>query len=307
MRTGAVIVAAGLSSRMGDFKPLMQVGSMSIISRVIANFQQADIFPIVVVTGFRAAEIEKHVAKLGVICVRNPDYATTEMVESAKIGFSFIKGKCSRVFFTPGDIPMFNSDTVERLLQTKADVAKPVCQGHDGHPVLLKNSLMEKILKDPHNDGMKNAIARYAKKIDLIDVKDEGILLDADTKEEYNRLVEFHNRKLFRPVLDVSLMQEGLLFDKEAALLLQMVAFTGTVKGASEKMGISYSKAWKRIAALEKNLGFPLLERQPGGEAGGMSTLTEEGQRLLNCYGQYVGAIKKFANENFSKYFKTEK
>ena len=30
MQTGAVIVAAGMSSRMGDFKPMLNIGSISI-------------------------------------------------------------------------------------------------------------------------------------------------------------------------------------------------------------------------------------------------------------------------------------
>ena len=40
MQTGALIVAAGKSSRMGDFKPMLQLGSISIAQRVINNFRQ---------------------------------------------------------------------------------------------------------------------------------------------------------------------------------------------------------------------------------------------------------------------------
>ena len=51
MQTGALIVAAGKSSRMGDFKPMLQLGSISIAQRVINNFRQAGISKVVVVTG----------------------------------------------------------------------------------------------------------------------------------------------------------------------------------------------------------------------------------------------------------------
>ena len=47
MQTGALIVAAGKSSRMGDFKPMLQLGSISIAQRVINNFRQAGISKIV--------------------------------------------------------------------------------------------------------------------------------------------------------------------------------------------------------------------------------------------------------------------
>jgi len=303
MKTGAVIVAAGLSSRMGDFKPMMQLGAMSIISRIIANFQQADVFPIVVITGYLAEELEKHLAKLGVVCLRNPAYATTEMFDSARIGFSFIEGQCDRVFFTPADIPLFTYDTVNRLLARTEDVVKPVCEGQDGHPVLLKCSLLEKILAYKGEGGLRQAIAGSTDNVGLLAVADEGVLVDADTQADYRDLVSLHNKTLFRPVLDVSLMREGRLFDKNAAMLLHMVAYSGTVKEACEHIGISYSKGWKLLSSLEDNLGFALLERKPGGDAGGMSVLTAEGEDLLQRYEKYVEQIKKYANAIFYDYF----
>ena len=43
MQTAALIVAAGMSSRMGDFKPMLSIGSISVAQRVVATFQQAGI------------------------------------------------------------------------------------------------------------------------------------------------------------------------------------------------------------------------------------------------------------------------
>ena len=51
MQIGAVIVAAGMSSRMGDFKPMLNIGSISIAQRIVATFHQAGVSKIVVVTG----------------------------------------------------------------------------------------------------------------------------------------------------------------------------------------------------------------------------------------------------------------
>ena len=62
MQTGALIVAAGKSSRMGDFKPMLQLGSISIAQRVINNFRQAGISKVVVVTGYHADVLECHLA-----------------------------------------------------------------------------------------------------------------------------------------------------------------------------------------------------------------------------------------------------
>ena len=54
MNIGAVIVAAGRSSRMGDFKPMLNIGSISIAQRIIATFHQADVTKIAMVTGYNA-------------------------------------------------------------------------------------------------------------------------------------------------------------------------------------------------------------------------------------------------------------
>ena len=50
MRYGAVIVAAGMSRRMKDFKQLMKIGDMTFAERVITNFQRAGVQDIVIVT-----------------------------------------------------------------------------------------------------------------------------------------------------------------------------------------------------------------------------------------------------------------
>ena len=67
MQTGALIVAAGKSSRMGDFKPMLQLGSISIAQRVINNFRQAGISKVVVVTGYHADVLECHLASNNVV------------------------------------------------------------------------------------------------------------------------------------------------------------------------------------------------------------------------------------------------
>ena len=306
MRTGAVIVAAGMSSRMGEFKPLLQLGGLTFVQRVVSNFQQAKVFPIVVVTGYRAQELERHLARLGVVCVRNPDYARSEMSDSARLGFQYILDKCDRVFFTPVDIPLFTCGTVQRLMDSPAPVAKPVCGGRAGHPVLLSRPVVERVLQSPAQGGLGRAIARCAPFTELVPVEDGGVLLDADTPADYRQLLERHNRQLLRPVVSVSLMREGLLLDQRAALLLHLVASDGTMKEACERLGISYSKGWGLLRQLEETLGFPLLQRQPGGEYGGSSRLTLQGQRLLGRYEAYAQAVQEFAGQAFARFFPEE-
>ncbi len=57
-----------------------------------------------------------------------------------------------------------------------------------------------------------------------------------------------------------------------------------SVKAASEKMGLSYSKAWKMIRNVEKAIGQAAVTRIQGGHDGGSASLTEAGRELLAKY-----------------------
>ncbi len=116
MRTAALIVAAGMSSRMGQFKPMLNIGSITIAQRVVDTFRQAGIRKIVMVTGYNAVMLERHLAGSDVIFLRNDRYETTQMFDSVKIGLAYLQEKCDRVLFTPVDIPLFTSRTVMALL-----------------------------------------------------------------------------------------------------------------------------------------------------------------------------------------------
>ena len=67
MQIGALIVAAGMSSRTGDFKPMMNIGSISVAQRVVATLSQAGISKIVMVTGYNATMLERHLSGNGII------------------------------------------------------------------------------------------------------------------------------------------------------------------------------------------------------------------------------------------------
>lgn len=208
MRVGAVITAAGMSSRMGDFKPLLKIGSMSIVRRIVATLRQAGVENIVMVTGYNAEALERHLAGSGIVFLRNGDYEHTHMFDSAKIGLAYLADKCDRILFTPVDIPLFTAATVSALLDSGAELACPVFDGQSGHPLLMSDYVAKRILADSGEGGMQGAITRCGVDMTDIIVDDEGILHDADTPQDYNRLLEFHNKQLARPIVSVSIARE---------------------------------------------------------------------------------------------------
>ena len=216
MQTAALIVAARMSSRMGDFKPMLSIGSISIAQRVVATFRQAGIRKIVMVTGFNAVTLERHLAGSGVIFLRSDAYETTQMFDSVKIGLDYLRGKCGAVPFTPVDIPLFTASTVRTLLDSGAALACPSCQGQTGHPILINAELFDGILADSGAGGLKGAVERCGTSMRQIPVDDPGTLHDADTPADFSALVDYHNSQLVRPVVSVSLNKEKPFLTKKS-------------------------------------------------------------------------------------------
>ena len=303
MTIGALIVAAGMSSRMGDFKPLLNIGSISIAQRVVATFQQAGVDKMVMVTGYNATALERHLSGNGIVFLRNEAYERTQMFDSCCIGLSYLRDKCDRVLLTPVDIPLFTAATVRVLLESGAKLATPVCDGVQGHPTLIASSLIDEILSDSGEDGLRGALSRCSAEMTLVPVTDRGILFDADTPEDYRSLLDYHNAQLVRPVVSVALAREKVFFDRRTAMLLRLVDETASVRTACRRMQMSYSSGWNVIRALESQLNHTLVQRSQGGAGGGKSRLTEDGRRLLEAYEAYTTALHDCAAELYETCF----
>ncbi len=303
METAALIVAAGMSKRMGQFKPMLSIGSISVAQRVIANLQQAGVDRIVMVTGFNAPILERHLAGNGIIFLRNEHYETTQMFDSVKLGLHYLRDKCDRILFTPVDVPLFTARTVKVILESGAELACPMCQGRQGHPILIASRLVPEILADCGAQGLKGAMDRCSVPLLRLEVDDPGTIHDADTPEEYEALLEYHNSQLIRPVISVSLNREKPFFDSRIAMLLMLVDETSSVRAAGQRMQLSYSSCWNIIKNLESQLNFSLIERTQGGAGGSQSRLTDRGRDLLERFNAYEKMLKDQANTLYEAYF----
>ena len=87
MPHGAVILAAGISSRMGEFKPLLPMGEETVIRNVIRVLQTAGVSRILVVTGYQSKVLQEHLAHAGVMFVHNERFAQTKMFDSVRLAW----------------------------------------------------------------------------------------------------------------------------------------------------------------------------------------------------------------------------
>lgn len=190
-KIGGLILAAGMSSRMGEYKPLMKINGISMIRRIVNLMKEAGAEDIVVVTGYRKDDVVTHLADENVIFVHNEDFATTQQLDSLKLGLLQLHGRCNRVMISPVDVPLVKIETVKELLVLEGDFIRPLYQGEPGHPVILDAKWIDYIVNYNGQGGLKGAMESSDCVLISHEVKDEGVILDNDTKEDFGRLLRY--------------------------------------------------------------------------------------------------------------------
>jgi molybdenum cofactor cytidylyltransferase len=189
----ALILAAGFSSRMGAFKPLLSMDGSLLIERTIARFLQAGFADVRVVVGYRADEVIPTLNRLGARPIVNEDYPTG-MYSSLRAGVRTFGKDDDAFFLLPGDSPFIRPETLAEMvrifLREKAGILHPTCRGRRGHPPLISTRYKELILAGEPPGGLKTLLADHAE--DAIDVEtdDEGILIDLDTPRDFRMALE---------------------------------------------------------------------------------------------------------------------
>lgn len=195
-RVGAVVLAAGRSTRMGKIKQLLPWGHGTMLGEVIGKLRQTAVSEIIIVTGHARAEVEQaaQLAAAGdgrVRCVFNPDFAESEMARSLQVGLQALSPNTHAVLVALADQPNLDPNIVEAVLQrwreTQAEVTAPVYAGQRGHPLLFDRALWPKIMALPLSANPREAV-QAATTFEKVDVTSAASWADIDTPEDYAAL-----------------------------------------------------------------------------------------------------------------------
>jgi CTP:molybdopterin cytidylyltransferase MocA len=200
--TAGLILCAGLSSRMKDFKPLLPLdGEKTMVECAVESMASAGIGRVVLVLGYRGADVAEVLQRRSYPFLKtayNPRYADSDMMESARIGLSMIQSweGIEGVFVLPADMPKIQSRTYEALLRCmrSGKVAVPVYEGAAGHPPLIHADCLDYLVGYRGEGGLKAALGAFKQSTVYLPVEDRGCVLDADTPEDYQRLLDYRMR-----------------------------------------------------------------------------------------------------------------
>lgn len=186
-RIGAVVLAAGLSSRMDANKLLIPLWGKPLVRHAVEAAVASRAAPIIVITGKNAKEVAASLHGLAVSIVENKEY-TKGLSTSLKCGLRALPGDCDGVVILLGDMPLVAASLIDGLIAAfdparGRAIVVPVLGGRRGNPVLWAKRFFAEMLALEGDIGAKGLMALHRDLIAELEAADDGPLIDIDTPD----------------------------------------------------------------------------------------------------------------------------
>ena len=185
----AILLAAGQSSRMGAFKPLLPFGNKTVIECCIDYLRKGGVDTIVVVLGHRAEEVRARLVNHDVSFAFNPD-PTSEMGASIAAGIQQLPESAKATLIALTDHPAVPATVVKTVVEAWTNGARlviPTWQNRGGHPVLVDLSFKPEVLTLT-SSGLRALFQNHRDEVRRIEVDSPFIARDMDTWDDYRAL-----------------------------------------------------------------------------------------------------------------------
>ncbi|MHC4227953.1 MAG: nucleotidyltransferase family protein [Planctomycetota bacterium] len=194
----AVVLAAGLSRRMGVQKLLLPFGGKTVIAHIVDQILASAVDEVYVVVGHQARRVRRELYDRHVSIVNNPDYESG-MLSSVRCGLRALPRRCRTVLVALGDQPSITSKLVDEMLQSFTSAEKsilvPFHDGRRGHPVLFSESYRDQILTHYDNVGLRGLLHTHPDEVFELAVSTSAALSDMDCPEDYRRELALIEKK----------------------------------------------------------------------------------------------------------------
>ena len=184
----AIVLAAGLATRMGEIKPLIAIDGEPALARVLGRIRAAGIRRSIVVLGSKSARAVADAVDLSSCTVVENDRPEVGMSRSLRLGLEAVSAKALGVLVFHADMPFVRTDTIRGVLRSAekgASIAAPVHAGRRGFPVFFRRSHFPGLREGLSGDeGGRAYIEAHRTELTTVDTDDPGCVYDVDRPAE---------------------------------------------------------------------------------------------------------------------------
>ena len=157
-RTGAVVLAAGASRRLGEAKQLVVVGGERLLERAVRVAGEAGCAPVVVVLGARGSEIEAGCDLRGAQVVVNEHWAEG-MASSLRLGVGAMPADVDGCVVLACDQPAVTAEHLRLLMERGEDAVASAYAGRQGVPACFAREVFGELMKLSGDRGARGTAA----------------------------------------------------------------------------------------------------------------------------------------------------
>jgi molybdenum cofactor cytidylyltransferase len=173
---------------MGGPKQLLRLGRVTVLEQVLKTFRASKADEVLVVLGVHSGVTRGRL--LGAKVVLNPD-SSGGISSSIRVGLAAIDRNSEAVLFGLADKPFVSVATINRIIASyqtsRIGIVIPVYRGRRGNPVLFARDFFDQLGTLSGDVGGKAVIRKHAESIREVEVDDDGILVDIDTRADFER------------------------------------------------------------------------------------------------------------------------
>ena len=189
-RIAAIILAAGESQRFGSPKPLLEWRGEPFVRHCIRAAQSAGLSPLLVVGGAHTRELRQACAGFEVGLLHNSDWRAGQST-SLQVGLRQLPAETGGAVFLLADQPQVPPGLLRLLVETHAaglpPIIAPMVDNRRANPVLFDRVTFPDLMALQGDVGGRAVFSKYA--LTWVPWHDRSILLDVDTPEDYQRLL----------------------------------------------------------------------------------------------------------------------
>jgi len=194
MRFSAVVLAAGLSSRMeGPHKMMLPVGGEPAVRRSVRAVLDSGVHEVVVVTGYQGRDVINALSDLPVTLQPNIRYEDGQM-SSVAAGVAGLSKPTDAIMVCLGDMVLITADDYRELMavyeaHSGFSIVAPRYRGERGNPILFAAAYAPEVAAGRRLIGCRKLIEEYPDETYFHDVAHDRYSMDMDTPQDYARVL----------------------------------------------------------------------------------------------------------------------